>query len=233
MPNIQISQIILRSGEAIDLPGAPTSLSPLTFAPGLERGEMAFMTDTGRIYIGHDPKQGQPQFNRLSFPYRNIEVLTENSTDTIQRMVGDAMRDGSDDMFYAAALTTHETSWENVVVPRTGDENYVYRLPYSDSVSAVIDYCVYDPDLKPIKMGALTVRYFEGEAEPQLTDEASVMRRLDLLEPESSRAGNVFGLVDFQFIVAGPLNARYLAFQYKNHTNTMLSLRFRTSRPKA
>lgn len=233
MPTIQISQIILRSGESIDLPGAPTSLSPLTFSAGLEPGEMAFMRDTGRIYIGHDPQQGQPQFNRLSYPYRNIEVLTENSVDAINRMIGMAMKDGGDDMFHAASLLVHSTDWEDVVVPRTGDENYVFRLPYSDSVSAQIDYCVYDPDLKPLKMGMLTVRYAAGEAEPQITDEASVMRRLDLLDPEARQANAVFGHVDFRFVVAGPMGARYLALQYKNRTNSVLSFKFRTLRPKA
>jgi hypothetical protein len=83
MPTIQISQIILRSGPSVDLPGAPTSLTPLAFGPGLEPGEAAFMTDTGRIYIGHDPSQGQPNFQRAVFPYQNIEVLTENSLDTL------------------------------------------------------------------------------------------------------------------------------------------------------
>jgi hypothetical protein len=60
MPIIQVSQIILRSGPSIDLPGAPTSLSPLTYAPGLEPGELAYMEDTGRIYMGHNPARASP-----------------------------------------------------------------------------------------------------------------------------------------------------------------------------
>lgn len=232
MPTTQISQIILREGPSIDLPGAPTSLSPLTFAPGLELAEMAFMSDTGRVYIGHDPSQGQPNYNRLIFPWKNIEVLTENSVDTLQAMIGAATKEQGDFAYNTAALPTHITDWENVILPRTGDETYVYRLPVSDGVCATIDYAAYDDAFRPVKMGQLTVRYFAGEAEPFMCDEASVMRRTDLLAPEAYQASSVYQQVEFRFLVSGPTNARYLAFQYRNRTNSILSLRFKTSRPK-
>jgi hypothetical protein len=232
MPTIQISQIILRSGPSIDLPGAPTSLSPLAFGPGLKPGEMAFMTDTGRIYIGHDPAEGQPSYNRLTYPYRNIEVLTENSTDALQRIVGETSKEEGEFAYHTASLGTHGTDWEDVVLPRAGDPTYVYRLPFADGMCATIDYAAYDPSMRPVKTGTMTVRHFTGEAEPSLVDEASVARRTDLFEPEVHQAQSVYNQVEFRFVVAGPIGARYLAFQYKNRTGTVLSLRFKTSRPK-
>ncbi len=233
MPFIQISQIILRAGPSDDLPGAPTSFNPLTFPEGLAKGEMAFADDTGRIFIGHDPSQGQPQFNRATFPYQNIEVLTENSTDTLSAMIGSTVKEAGNESFYEAALPTQTTDWSGVVVPRVGDSNYVYRLPYSDSVAAQIDYTVFDADLKPIKVGTLSVTYFVGEAEPQVIDDAMINRRDDLLDPEVYQAGSVYSFVDFKFIVDGPTGARFLSFQYKNHTTDVLSLRFKTTRPRA
>ena len=232
MPTIQISQIILRAGPAIDLPGAPTSFSPLTFAPGLAAAEMAFMTDTGRLFIGHEPSQGQPTYKRLTYPYQNVEVLTENSIDTIQRLVGATIKEQGEFAYNISALPTHTTDWENVILPRPGDDTYVYRLPYSDGICATIDYAAYADDGSPVKMGTLTVRYFAGEAEPSISDDATVRRRTGLLDPEVHQAEEVFQQVDFRFVVAGPSNAHYLAFQYKNRAGSVLSLRFRTSRPK-
>lgn len=229
MPTTQISQIILREGPSIDLPGAPTLLSPLTFAPGLELAELAFMSDTGRIYVGHNPSQGQPNYNRLTFPWKNIEVLTENSVDTIQSMIG---AEETDFAYHAVGLAMHDTDWENVVLPRQGDATYVYRLPIADGVCATIDYAAYDDAFRPVKMGQLTVRYFAGEAEPFVCDEATVMRKTGLLAPEAYQAASVFQQLDFRFVVTGPLGARYLAFQYRNRANSVLSLRFKTSRPK-
>lgn len=230
---IQISKIILRKGASADLPGAPTSLSPLTFPKGLDAAELAFTTDTGRLYLGQDTTVGSPQHNRVSYPYRNIEVLTENSTDTLSTMVGSALRDSDEKSYHYATLPTHSTDWENVIVPRTGDANYVFRLEYGDNVTATFDYAAFvDGTNLPVKHGTLTVRYYEGEAEPTHTDEASTKRRLDLTEPDASDSTKAYQQVSFRFVVDGPIGGRYLAFQYKNHTNTVLHLRFRTSRPK-
>src|ERR1700749_3647445 len=49
---VSITKIQLRRGNASDLPGAPTSVSPLLFATGLDEGELGYTTDTGRLFIG-------------------------------------------------------------------------------------------------------------------------------------------------------------------------------------
>lgn len=232
MAKIQISKIILRSGPASDLPGSPISTSPLMFSKGLDVAEMAFITDTGRIYIGHDPKTGQPQYDRIIYPYQNIEVLTENSVDTLETMVGSALRDNNEKSFYHSNLPTHQTDWEKVIVPRAGDPNYNYRISFGDNVSATIDYAVFDINNKPVKFGSLSVRYFDGEDEPKVIDESSAIRRLDLTNPDASNPSKAFSYIDFNFTVEGAINSRYLSFEYNNNTNDVLQLRFKTTRPK-
>lgn len=232
MPTIQVSQIVLRSGPAIDLPGAPSSLSPLTFTDGLLPGELAFMTDTGMLFVGHEPTIGQPNFNRATYPYRNIEVLTENSTPTLERIIGGTTKEEGDFAYHEVSLPEHTTDWENVILPRQGDETYAYRFPYSLYAAATIDYAAYAETGVPIKIGQLTVRYYEGEPEPSLIDEASVSRRMNLAGDAATRPEDVYTQVDFRFVVAGPLGGRYLLFQYKNRSGGVVDLRFKVSRPK-
>jgi hypothetical protein len=232
MPTIQVSQIVLRSGPAIDLPGAPTSLSPLTFPEGLLPGELAFMTDTGMLFVGHEPTIGQPNFDRTTYPYRNIEVLTENSTSSLERIIGGATKEERDFAYHEVALPEHNTDWENVILPRQGDENFAYRFPYTLYAAAIIDYAAYAENGTPIKIGQLTVRHYEGELEPSVIDEASVSRRMNLIGDAASRPEDVYTQVDFRFVVAGPINGRYLLFQYKNRSGGVVDLRFKVSRPK-
>lgn len=232
MPTIQVSQIVLRSGPAIDLPGAPSSLSPLTFTEGLLPGELAFMTDTGMLFIGHEPSVGQPNFDRVTYPYKNIEVLTENSTGTLERIIGSATKEERDFAYHQVSLPHHTTDWENVILPRQGDENYAYRIPYSVYAAATIDYAAFTVTGVPIKMGTLTLRHFEGEPEPSVIDEASVARRMDLTGPDAVDPESVYLQVEFRFVVSGPVDGRYLQFQYKNRTGGVVDLRFKVSRPK-
>ena len=57
----------MRRGPASDLPN-----------PTLDDGEFGFTTDTGRLFIGQEsPTNGQPNYNRVTFPYQNVEVITE------------------------------------------------------------------------------------------------------------------------------------------------------------
>ena len=234
MAIIQISKIILRKGLSTDLPGAPISVSPPTFAPGLDAGELAYATDLGRLFLGHSPTEGQPQYNRLQFPYRNIEVLTENSVETLRKIISDYVRETDQTAYYNADLPVHVTEWENVSIDRNGSA-YAYRIEGISQVSVIIDYVVTDSDNGlPVKVGHLFVSYNEAlEIEPQVVDECESFRRTDLLEPDFYDSASLFDQVSFKFTVAGPLNARYLLFQYKNRTSSMLNLRFKVSRPKA
>jgi len=78
MTTDNVWQLLLRRGPASDLPGTPTAPGqpPTT---GLAEGELGMTTDTGRLFLGVNPQQGMPNYNRSAFPYNNVEVLTENS----------------------------------------------------------------------------------------------------------------------------------------------------------
>lgn len=231
MAVIQISKIILRKGPQQDLPGAPTSLTPLTFSQGLDAGEMAFAEDTGRLFIGHQPDEGHPNFKRATFPYQNVEVLTELSKDAVEGLVGTYEKTGSSRSFNEASLAP-SSAWNSVVVPRVGDPNYAYRLEYGASVSALITYSVFDANQKPIRQGTMSLQYFDGEAEPLLIDNAQISRRLDLVASDNFNPATVFNLVEFRFLVTGPVGSEHLAFQYKNRDGGVLYLRFKVTLPE-
>lgn len=77
MSVIQISKIQLRRGLEQDFTSS-TALSP---------AEMAFTTNTGRLFIGADDSMLGPWPNRTAQPpYGNIEILTEASLQTFARL---------------------------------------------------------------------------------------------------------------------------------------------------
>jgi hypothetical protein len=78
MAVIQISKIQLRRGLSTDLPGAPTGSPPVP-SPGLDPGELGFATETGQLFIGADTSNFPNSASRVTFPYQNIEVITEFS----------------------------------------------------------------------------------------------------------------------------------------------------------
>ena len=84
MAQTQISKIQFRRGPAFDLPGIPTN-NPTIPNAGLDPGEFGFTTDQGRLFIGIDPTQHTSTNTRTDFPFTNIEILTENSTDVLQK----------------------------------------------------------------------------------------------------------------------------------------------------
>lgn len=233
MPVIQISKIILRKGLSEELPGAPSSLSPLTYTPGLDVAELAFSTDEGRLFIGHSPEAGNVNFDRVDFPYRNVEVLTEAATATFAEMAGRNERAGGSRNFNEATLSPTSGSWAPVVVPRIGDPTYNYRLEFGGGTTAIIDYAAYeDATEKPIKTGRLTVNYFVGEAEPHIMDDGVAYRRLDLIAPDNFNSALSFNLLELRFFITGPTGAEYLSFEYKNRTAGLLHLRFKVSIPE-
>jgi hypothetical protein len=79
MSIILVGKIKFRRGKESLLPGSPISTSPPVFNKPLAVGEPAFSTDTGRMFIGHTPNVGDINYQRTTFPYQNIEVLTEAS----------------------------------------------------------------------------------------------------------------------------------------------------------
>lgn len=221
MADIQITKIIVLRGKSADLPH------------DLDPGELAFSTDEGRVFIGCDPVSGQPQFDRLTFPFRNIEVLTENSTALFAKMHGNRMREGGGLDYYDARLEAYQPDWVDVSVFRDGELDG-YRIYDISSVSAMIDYSVTDDEGQPLRMGDMQLTHYASfEGEPYLADNGMVRRDLTLLDEMNYDPEQVYGLVKFRFKVEGPVNAQYLVFQYINMSNGILNFRFKISRPDA
>lgn len=167
MTELKISKIQLRRGPQDDLPGAPSSLEPVTLTPGLDEGEMGYATDTGRLFIGHEPVDGQPNHRRAAFPYQNLEILTEASTGTLRRVVGQIDRETGPEAFFAA-LIRGDGKWHNVLV---GNPPRAYSFAIT-SFAAEITYALATVAGVAKRIGTLRVLHPGGGAAPTLADEA-------------------------------------------------------------
>lgn len=78
-PIVIVEKVQLRRGLEVELPGKPAQLVPLRLTQGLDQGELGMTVDSGRLFLGHSPRQGDVNYERAVFPYQNLEVLTENS----------------------------------------------------------------------------------------------------------------------------------------------------------
>ncbi len=218
MSDIEITKIVVLRGLGADLPET------------LDPGELAFATDQGRLFVGHEPTVGQPQFQRTTYPYQNIEILTENSIDTFAKMHGDRMREGGGPDYYSANLSAN-TGWENVKLDRDGTL-IDYRIPDIYTVSAIIDYAATALNGETIRSGTMTLHHFEEDnVAPRLVDHGVAARDMSLTGPANLDARQVYGRVYLRFAVAGPITARYLVLQYRNFTVNPINLRFKVSRP--
>ncbi len=232
MAEIEYKKIILRRGPAADLPGEPILGDPPTFTTGLDAGEMAFATDEGRLFIGVDPEEGQPTFERTEFPYQNIEILTENSTGAFSSMHSLRMREGGGDDYYKATLTDDSEEWVVLNIYRNG-ATHQYRIEDVSTVMAYIDYAVSrNDDGTPVRIGQMIVTYYaDSELAPQLVNESYMTRDLSLITPNDYDPTMVFDLIDFRFVVGGTGTNRYLGMQYKNMSGEALNVAFKVSRP--
>jgi hypothetical protein len=212
---VQYSVIILRDDQESLLPGAPLTLSPLVFEPALDANEIVFTQDTARMFVGHSPSIGQPNFRRTTFPYQNIEVLTEASVDTFNTMVGNYRKQESDKSYFYTALPATSTM-APIVIPLDGNPTNQFRFNDISSLTATVEYAGYDNNGKPVKMGELRVMYGSGVSSPACIDNGN-----DLGAP----------LLTFSASVAGPTGSQYIVMNYQYVGSGNVSLRLRYSRP--
>ncbi len=216
MAIVDITKIRLLRGLSSDLPSH------------LDDAELAFTTDDGRLFVGYS---GDPEIaSRGTYPYSNLEILTENATDLFAEMHGARMKEGGGSDYYSAVLNQSNKSWQAVQVLRDGTW-FNYAIAEIDNVTAFLDYAIYTNAGETIRLGHSTIRHYDSnEAEPFLEDGIVAGRDLDaLLQLEPPQ---VFQRVDLRFRVAGPLNAPYLLFEYRNPLAQAVNLRFKVSRPK-
>lgn len=234
MPLVEIAQIQLRRGSQSQLPGAPTSLSPLTFAPGLKAGEIALVEELGRVFMGHNPSVGHANYQRSAFPYQNVEVLTENSTDTFRRM-WDQLSRSNETGYYVSEPIAADGLWNTVLVPPPAGVTGVPSQPFTVSfppggpeVTARVVYNVLAGGTIH-KAGVMTIMY-DGLVDPMLTDEYTSDRTSVLGSPGDP--GDIFSKVLFRVATAG-VGASELQLQARNLLGVPATLRFRVDRPRS
>lgn len=218
MASIEIAKIQLRRGPESDLPGAPTSLSPLLFAPGLDQGELGFTTDTGRLFVGQSfPTQGSPSYNRSSFPYQNIEVLTENSP--LGDVMGPFLADDRNGYIASAPLiiSTNFLNLQTVGLDNQGHDFYL-DLPVS-GVNAVIRYFVFDSSHLAMRHGQFDVIWNSEMVGQPVFHETSY-----------TGVGNLTDL-QWQVAVVGTLADQHVVLQYRNQTGDTPTVYFKIERP--
>lgn len=207
--DIQITKILLLRGESADLPES------------LDTAEFAFTTDQGRLFFGMPEGFKRAAENRDTFPYKNIEILTENATELFAKLHGDRLRRAGGQDYYDAVLGANQTEWTPVQIFR-GNTPHDYVIPDIGSVTTFIEYSAYFSDGTLLGMGDMTLRHFDDNpAEPLLEETRST----------DKTALNDGITVDLRFKVEGHLNAPYLVFQYRNPNTQPVFFRFNVSRP--
>lgn len=236
MAAIQTSKILMRRGAQSDIPGAPSSITPLRFNPGLDVGEIGYALDTGRLFIGHSPNTGDPNYRRVAFPYQNVEVLTENSFEKIRSMFNFLRRDIGRSGFYTAKLMPGD-DWQDVAAERAVGAAVPYEFP-GENVVAKIEYFVhadYDEALRqfrtPIRQGTLRILTDPCSDEAAMVDDGISMRRTDLTTPFASEPEYAFANVEFRVVQGGTVGQRVHKFQYRYDLDKPARLFFEVRRP--
>lgn len=236
MAVIQTSKVQMRRGTEGELPGVITSLSPLRFEPGLDVGELGYAVDTGRLFVGHAPNLGQINYKRNQFPYQNIEVLTEASTETLRRIFGFLDRDRGGEAYYTALLTPG-TDWQDVAIERVSGAAVPYRFPGVDVIASIEYFLInwYTDDGRvhrdPLRQGTMRVLSQDVSEEAHISDEAVSMRRRDLTMPQAVEAEWAHTHVQFRVLRSGTIGDRYHRFQYLSDLDKPARLYFSVGRP--
>jgi len=179
---IQISKIQLRRGPEADLPGAS--------AFGLDVGELAFTTDTNRVFIGTDPStsvlvngiHGAQNYETNGFPFSNVEVLTEFSPQN--QIIFDAQARNITTAFIVSQpmAITGPNSWATLSFQQiSGLTGSVTSIPFVINAqnnlgnfgTAQISYYIIDfVTGMPMRTGQLKVFYQNNAFPPILIDDA-------------------------------------------------------------
>lgn len=213
---VQVSKIQLRRGPESDLPGAPLSLSPLAFTPGLDDGELGFTDDTGRLFIGQtSPTNGIISYQRSTFPYQNIEVLTENTPpDVIQASYADNQAG-----FLTSVPLTASPSYLNLQTFDAAGGTHDFYVDISGNANAVIEYFVFASNGDATRQGVLNIVWnADMVAAPHCVDTAMVA----VGEPSD---------LQWTATLVGSMPLQHVVVQYINQTGDTPTVFFRIDRP--
>jgi hypothetical protein len=207
---IIVGKVQVRRDPQALLPGAPISSSPLAFGPGLDIGELGYGEDTARLFIGHSPQTGNPNFNRTVFPYQNVEVLTENSPRNGE-LFSQFVRDQDRNDFFVPTVIPASYSGALLYTEYDGGMAIPTMLRGA-AISATIEYHAFQND-SPIKQGI--VRIFGDGNFTQISDTENLVKT----------GGS---LIDFSVNARNTDSEGYF-FQINvvNHTSTPITLLIR------
>jgi hypothetical protein len=216
MTTDNVWQLLLRRGPASDLPGTPTAPGqpPTT---GLAEGELGMTTDTGRLFLGVNPQQGMPNYNRSAFPYNNVEVLTENSP--LTTLFGVAFSDNQ--LAFYQSLPLQETaSFVSLTMTSLADgQPTEVRLDNPFGANVSLFYVIVSSSGQPMRQGTLNVLWNPGFSVPPLCTDNAITLSADYNE------------FQWQAIELGGIGREYIALQYINQTSDTPTVFFRMDRP--
>lgn len=231
---VQVAKIQVRRGPESDLPGAPITTSPLVFETPLDPAELAFSTDTGRLFIGHEPEVGQLNYNRIQFPFQNVEVLTETSDVANARVFDAQYRSAETGFFVTIPMEPNASSdpndWSTVLLPPPAGSltNVPVRIDITQGViAATVTYFVLDGST-PLRHGRLMISHDGGVSAPLISDEAIVARRTDLVGLASRDPAALHDTIRFRATV---ISGR-VTLQCRNLTSLSPRIHFRIDRAR-
>lgn len=215
--------VLIPQSDNLPLIVEPDSPAPYYQTNSLLAGELAFASDEGRLFVGTDPDQNLKHSQRAAFPYRNVEVIGENSDAPFRDIHGERMREGKASDYYSAPLNPTGGAWESIAV--SGKEDRPYAV-YGDSVALFVHYTIHDQTGARIRYGSQQVQFFyNGLNAPQMIDEYEVGRSNDA-EVDSRSA---FTQMAFRFVYSSSPAPRLL-YEYRNDTSDTFTIQWRVSR---
>jgi len=152
------SKIQIRRGTELELPGAPISDNPLTFSDCLDVGEIAFTVDNGRMFIGPDKTVGNANFQRSTYPYQNIEILTELSS-TNKTLFNRNIKNQDRDSFYVPTIIRYlagDPPQPLSYSEYTGGISVPTKF-FGEKISATVEYHAFDINSNPIQQGIIRI----------------------------------------------------------------------------
>ena len=159
-----VGKVQVRRDPQANLPGAPVSTSPLVFSDSLDIGEFGYATDTSRLFIGCDPAIGSANYQRTTFPYQNIEVLTEASP-TNQTLFNQFVRDQNRISYFVPTILQANSTGPLTYSEYDGGLMNPTRLP-GQTISASLEYHSFSitngdgtfaGTYEPVKAGVLRI----------------------------------------------------------------------------
>ena len=141
-PIVIVEKVQLRRGLEVELPGKPAQLTPLRLTPGLDEGELGMTVDSGRLFLGHSPRQGDVNYERAVFPYQNLEVLTENSP-RVRGLFNEFVRDQENTDYFLPTKLAKNGSLSIIPHAELAVGDLIPSKFEADSATIIVEYAAF------------------------------------------------------------------------------------------